>query len=165
MWLPSVTPSSLMVEELLRPPRTRRSLTISKPVASFMSLNLLLRRHVDLHRLGLSVVVSKDASAVSEASQHDYDERAEWNWVLCPGVVNHDTTPPLHFGAQPESHSQRNIWITPPEFGPADSAKVVPPAFCLLPQIITDPEHAYHSSECGLDDQDALTRPCRFSWS
>lgn len=46
-------------------------------------LNLPLPRHVDMHRLGLSVVVSRDAPAVSEASQHDYDERPRRNWVLC----------------------------------------------------------------------------------
>lgn len=47
-----------------------------------LRLNLPLPRHVDMHRLGLSVVVSRDAPAVSEGSQHDYDERPRGNWVL-----------------------------------------------------------------------------------
>lgn len=64
------------------------------------------------------------------------------NWVLCLRVVTHDTTRLWHIGAQPEPRSQRNICIAPPLLGPADTAKVVPPTFCPLPQVVTDSEHA-----------------------
>lgn len=67
----------------LQPARARCPLINQNSVASFLGRTFLCPGTWIMHRLSLSVVVSRDASAVSEASQRDYDERPKGNWVLC----------------------------------------------------------------------------------